>query len=119
MTITLITPEEHSRLIAISEEHPILIFNNVGHQYVDKRKFSEADWLAFNEVTELLKKTIKGFKVFNNFKTNNRTQELVVRFQYDWTADNDPTDRQNPFTGVGYLYVDELLNGFRNKEKQE
>lgn len=110
MTITLITPEQHALLLKIQQEHPILTFQNEGFEYIDKSKFSKEDENAFNEVTKILKGCIKGFEKFNNFRYNKKG-ELKVRFQYDWTIDD--VDSKISFTGVGYLLVDELLNGFK------
>ncbi len=39
-----------------------------------------------------------------------RKNRLVLRFHYNWTADEIPEAR--PFSGVGDRGVDELLNGF-------
>jgi hypothetical protein len=114
MTITLITPEQYERLLAIQQNHPVLTFQNEGYQYVNNDKFTQEDTEAFNEVNEMLKLHIKGFKIFNNFifSKHKDTKELHlrIRFQYDWTADDD--SNPVPFTGVGYLEVEELLKGF-------
>ncbi len=110
MTITLITPEQHALLVKLQEEHPILTLENKGYETINQSRFSEADKEAFNQVTEMLNKHIKGFSSFNNFK-HRKNGELVLRFQYCWTADE--INPSTSFTGVGYLLVDELLNGFR------
>lgn len=112
MTINLITEEEYNLLLEIQKEHPILTFQNQGYQYIDKSKFTEEDTNAFNKVTEILKNAIVGFSEFNNFRTT-KIGELEIRFQYNWSADSPGVS----FTGVGYLLVDELLNGFREKNE--
>lgn len=106
MTITLITQGEYDTLLSIQKNHPILTFQNDGFEYVDKRKFTESDWAAYKEVDAILRKCVKGFSKFFNFNLSKKG-ELRVRFDYRWDVS---------FTGVGYLYVDELLNGFRDKE---
>ena len=116
MTITLITPEEHAWLLFVQKEFPALTFENNGYQYIDKSKFTEEEKQKFNEVEAFLKKSIKGFHEFNNFKIRKNGQ-VVVRFQYSWTADEE--NPRTSFTGVGYIEVDELLNGFNKKDKDE
>lgn len=117
MKITLITKEEHARLLEIFNEYPKLTFQNEGYQYIKKSELTDDELVKFKEVETLLRKTILGFKGFNNFKIN-RTKEIEIRFQYDWTAD-DNTNGLVPFTGVGYILLDELLNGFKEKENEK
>ena len=105
MTIELITKREYNKLLHRQQKYPKLTFQNVGYQYVDKSKFSEEDAKAFNEVTEILRKSIKGFVEFNNFLIVNDT--IRVRFQYHYDAS---------FTGVGYLELEELYKGFKAQE---
>ena len=40
-----------------------------------------------------------------------------LRFQYDWNADYDGKGFVPPFTGVGYLLVEELFKGFKENWK--
>jgi len=110
MTINLITPEEYARLLQIQKDFPLLTFENNGYEYISKNKLSEEDKKAHEEVTDILKKSIVGFSEFNNFKTRFSVNKLAIRFQYDWTADVPTIER--PFTGVGYLLIEQLLNGF-------
>ena len=109
MTIELITKEQHATLLQIYKEHSNLTLQNNGYEYISSSKLTEADNQALDVVTAMLKKHITGFQEFNNFKID-RKNRLVLRFQYNWTAD-DPTN-SHPFSGVGYIGVDELLNGF-------
>lgn len=117
MIITLITQEQHDRIKEIKEKHPILTFENKGYDYINKNQFTEEDKKAFDEVTEILKNSIKGFSSFNNFR--DRNERIQIRLQYEWTYDEryDINGRKLPFngsifTGVGYIYLDELINGF-------
>lgn len=112
MQITLITQDEYDLLLQIQKEHSILTFQNKGYEYIDQSKFTDTDISAFHNVTKILGKAILGFKKFNNF-CHSKNNELRIRFQYNWTADGTSGI---PFDGVGYLFVDELLNGFREKE---
>ena len=113
MTINLITPEQYEFLKDMQEKYSSLTFQNVGYQYIDLRKLSEDDKQALKQIGTILRKAIVGFREFNNF-CHNENNELRVRFQYNYNADIE--NRGVPFTGVGYLYLDELLNGFRQKE---
>jgi hypothetical protein len=113
MTITLITQEQYDRIMEIQKSYPLLTFQNEGYEYPDKSKWDENHLNAFNEMTEILSKHIKGFYKFNNFKISKKGF-VRLRFQYDWTADME--DSRTHFTGVGYLEVDELLNGFHESE---
>lgn len=104
MKINLITSEEHKILSDIQKNNPILTFENKGYEYIDKSKFSDEDKIAFDKITEILKLHIIDFVEFNNFRI--RKNDIQIRFQYKY----DPS-----FTGVGYILLDELLNGFTNE----
>jgi hypothetical protein len=112
MTIELISKEQHEFLKKIQKEHPFLTFQNKGYQYIDKTKFTDEDKKAFDKVTTLLKKHITGFYEFNNFVISNKTKEINIRFQYNWTSDDE--DAKISFVGVGYITIDELMNGFND-----
>jgi len=111
MTIELISQIEFDTLLKIYETHPILTFQNVGYQYIDKSKFTESDKEAFNDVEKILRASILGFNEFNNFKLT-KNGEIGLRVQYDYSADDEGNSR--PFTGVGYIKLNELKNGFNN-----
>jgi len=111
MTITLITQEVYENLVEIYNKYPNLTLQNKGYEYIRKDNLNNEELTKLKEVETILKQVIKGFSSFSNFRTNNKTQELQIRFQYDYSADAEI--RTNPFIGVGYLYLEELLNGFR------
>lgn len=121
MTIFLIKKEEYETLKRIQEKYPILTFEQKeSFTYINKSKFTEDDKIAFGIVTDILKKAIVGFREFNNFCFTQKKKELRIRFQYDWSLNTDANgnivrDNGYPFTGVGYLFLDELLYGFREK----
>jgi len=115
MTIKLITKNEYDKLLSIQKEHPILTFQNNGFEYIDKSKFPKNDKKAFDFVSQLLHGHVEGFREFNNFKIR-KEGHIALRFQYDWTADSD--EEELPFVGVGYLEIDELLNGFKKIQKK-
>jgi len=112
MTITLIEQHEYDMLMETQAKFPNLTYQNEGYDKPDKTKWSKEDLKAFESCSAILSQSIKGFSEFNHFKMGNN--RVRVRFQYDWDADNE---KGRGFIGVGYLFVDELLNGFENKEE--
>lgn len=104
MTIELINKEQYNRLLLLQQQHPVLTYQNTGYDNFDKSKMNDSDKEAFSEVTEILKKAIKGFREFQNFRYSKKTNKLQIRFQYNYSPS---------FTGVGYLELQELLNGFK------
>ena len=121
MTITLITQEEYDKLLSIQKEFPALTFQNNGYEYLNMSKLTEIELEKFKEAESILKNSIKGFSKFNHFRIDKlketKQEVLVVRFQYNWTADDDYSKNPLPFTGVGYLEVEELFKGFRENWK--
>ena len=110
MTIELISRRTYNILMGIQKKYEKLTFQNVGYQYLNKTKFTEQDHKAFKLVQKILARHITGFKEFNHFRLTRKTEEVEVRFQYDWTADDE--DDSIPFRGVGYLKLTTLYNGF-------
>lgn len=104
MTIKLITKEQHERLLTIQRDVPNITFQNNGYEYIPSNKMGLKEMEAIEEVSDVLKGCIEGFRKFHNFKLR-ENGKLVVRIKYQWDSS---------FTGVGYVGVDELLNGFDN-----
>lgn len=113
MRIELISQEEFKILSDIQKNNPILTLENKGWETPDESLFTEDDKSALNTITEILRKSILGFRSFTNFKHSNDGR-IRLRFQYDWEADYEPHERKIGFTGVGYILLDELLNGFES-----
>jgi hypothetical protein len=111
MRIKLITPEEHAELIRIQAEHPNLTYQAKGYDTPDRSKWSEEYFVAHKNVSDILSKSVVGFHSFTNF-TVRKCGGMGIRFQYNYGAEYNTM----PFTGVGYLLIDELLNGFTNDE---
>lgn len=109
MEIELITQEDYEKISAICNDFPALILENKGYEYIPKSKLTEEEKNKIKEVEEILSKHITGFSNFSNFRLNN-TEKIQIRFQYDWTAHDRSLGI--PFTGVGYIFLDQLLNGF-------
>lgn len=106
MTIELLSQFEYDALLDIQKNFPALTFQNEGYQYIDRKKFSEEEKKADEDVTAILKKHIRNFIRFDNFRIREKTGEIVIRFQYVW----DP--EATGFTGVGYITLRELFKGF-------
>ena len=109
MKIELISSEQFDILSSIQQNHPILTFQNKGYDCFDKSKMADADREAFKQVEEMLGKHIKGFSSFQNFRLSKKTNEIELRFQYNYNYDGGLT-----FIGVGYITLRELRNGFEN-----
>lgn len=107
MRIELLTPQQYGRLMELYNNHPNLHLQNTGYEYLNQSKFDEKDKAAFEEVTEILKEHISGFEEFSNFRKGKKTDRPQIRFQYNWDYDSE-----GYFVGVGYIHIDELLNGF-------
>lgn len=107
MKITLATPEQHEKLWGIYNEYPGLTLQNKGYEYL--KNLTDEEMSKIKEVEEILKYVVHGFKKFNNFRISDKSKEIQVRLQYDYNYDNIGL----PFTGVGYIDIDELLNGFK------
>jgi len=107
MKIELISQEQLDRLLEIQKEHPLLTYQNNGYDYPDKTKWSEEDNTAFKEVQTILGNHIKGFYSLNHFRISKKG-EIEVRFQYNYGYDGI----RHTFSGVGYISLRELTNGF-------
>lgn len=112
MTINLITEKEHDQLLEIFEEFPKLTLQNKGYEYIGKNKLTEIEKTKITEIESILKRSIHGFSSFTNFKLDDKTQEIKIRLQYDYASDGG--NGAHHFIGVGYILLDELLNGFKN-----
>lgn len=110
MTITLITEDTYNTLVNLQKKHPVLTFQNVGYEYINKSKLNPEDLEVIASISVILSEAVKGFRKFFNFRLS-KEGEIEIRFDYNWSADAE--DHSLPFTGVGYLYLDELLTGFR------
>lgn len=107
MKINLITPEEHDQLLNIYKSFPALTLQNKGYECINKSKLTFEEKEALNTVSSILNNSVYGFSEFSNFKLD-KDGNVVVRLQYNWNYDSDIL----PFIGVGYILLDELLNGF-------
>ena len=110
MKIKAITNEEYDFLVKAQEQHPILTYQSKGYDTFDETLLSYEDKEAIEEVEKILKESITGFSSFTNF-TNVKVdgeEGVFIRLQYDYGAEDDTVR----FTGVGYVKIEELLNGF-------
>lgn len=107
MKITLISNEEYNVLVKLQLKYPVLTYQNKGYDYPDKTKWNTEETEVFKDIEEFLKEHITGFSSFNHF-TISKEEEIQLRFQYNYGA----SDNTMPFTGVGYLKLRELRDGF-------
>lgn len=110
MKIQLITPEQHENLLNIYKNYPALTLQNKGYEGINKDKLTDEEKGKIKEVEAVLNNHICGFSRFQNFKLSN-DNEVKLRFQYNYDYDSK---NNTGFTGVGYILLDELLNGFRD-----
>lgn len=112
MQIILCSKEIHDELRQIAAEHPELVFDNNGFEYL-KPEVREAKAAQINRVSEILKEHVLGFSKFFNFKPRKHDSlrgDLDLRFDYNWSAE---TLGMSPyFVGVGYLPIKALHLGF-------
>jgi hypothetical protein len=111
MKIELLNKEEYDFLKDKFENNKGLFIQNQGYECVIKSRLNEEDQKAFEEVENLLREKIVGFREFSNFRTNKKTGKIEIRIQYNWEWEEHV---DYGFTGVGYVLLDELLNGFKN-----
>jgi len=111
MTIELISQDTYKELCDIQAKYPVLTFQNVGYAEINRNWINEEEKQAEKRVNEILNSSIKGFRGFQNFNLSKKN-EVRIRFQYNYSEDTEGI----PFTGVVYLFIDELFNGFRQKE---
>lgn len=107
MKIELINQITYNKLLSIYTGFPSLTFQNKGYEYIPKFKLTDLDKEKILEVEQVLRQTIKGFSSFTNFRLFK--DEIQLRFDYNYNYDGIGL----PFIGVGYILLDELLNGFR------
>jgi len=108
MKITLISNDNFSKLLEIYNNNPILTLQNKGYEEIGLRnELTDTDKEQIKEVSTILREAIFGFSRFQNFRLN-KDNEIQLRFQYNWEIEGGV-----PFVGVGYILLDELLNGFR------
>lgn len=103
MEIKLIDNVIYNELLEIQKNYPVLTFQNKGYEYINISLFNDEEKEKYNRVHEILKNHIVDFVKFNNFLFPEKSDKVKIRCQYKYNES---------FTGVGYLFLDELLNGF-------
>lgn len=101
MTIKLISQDTYDELESLARDYPDLVFQNEGYEYL-KAEVTESRAVQISRISEILKDHVSGFVKFFNFK-NSREHGLVLRFDFLWAP---------WFTGVGYLPIAHLKDGF-------
>ena len=105
MRIELIPKEQYDTIIDIYNKYPKLTYMNRDYDGIDISALGEEEQTAHKEVSTILRAHIKGFSRFNHFRNINGRAQIRLQYNYNW-------DEGITFIGVGYLFVDELLNGF-------
>lgn len=95
------TNKYYNRLKEIQKTYPKLTFDNNGYEYIRKELNEHKD--VVEEISEILRNTIKGFVEFNNFKPR-KNGSFSVRCQYNWGAH----DNSRSFVGVGYFEIEQF-----------
>ena len=114
MKITLLTTEQHDQLLSIYEIYPELSLQNTGYEYINKSALTDEAKEAIKSIESILKDAIAGFSSFSNFRLN-KAGEIELRIQYNYSYEGGGV----PFTGVGYISLNELLNGFTVNQEGE
>lgn len=107
MRIQLISQADFNLIKDAFTQNEALVFQNNGYEYLNLRKLSSDDLKMHETISDILKKSISGFSSFNNLLYS-KEGERKLRFQYNYNYD----DNKGYFIGVGYILLDELLNGF-------
>lgn len=110
MKIELVSQQDYNKLMDIYTNYPNLSLQNKGYEGIDKESLTTEEREKILEVSSILKKSIYGFSSFQNFRINQKTRKPEIRLQYNYNYDGNGIS----FTGVGYILIDELLNGFEN-----
>ena len=109
MKIQLLNKSNYLELKNIFEKNKGLTFQNNGYEYINIQNLSNEDKESFYRVNQILKNHIVGFYRFNNFRLT-KNKNIQIRFQYNYGEE----DNTMYFVGVGYILLDELLNGFNS-----
>lgn len=107
MKIQLLTPGQHEALLSAYNNYPELFLQNDGYEYIGRNTISEPAKQELKKVESVLKDVICGFYEFSNF-CHSKDGQIRLRIQYNWNYDQDCAS----FSGVGYVLLTELLNGF-------
>lgn len=107
MKINQITNDEYNELNRLYVEFPALSLQNDGYQYINFEALNDVEKEAHARVAEILSKAVHGFSEFSNFR-HDLEGKPEIRLQYNYNYDNN----YPPFTGVGYILIDELFYGF-------
>lgn len=114
MKIELIMQEDYDILIDIYKNFLELFLQNKGYEGIDRSQLSFEAIEKDKIVNDVLRKSICGFSSFQNFRKDKKGN-AQIRLQYNYNYDG----KGLPFTGVGYILIDELLNGFKEKSNEK
>lgn len=98
--LRFITQEEYEMLKAFSQQERLQSNNKSNYYHAENME----DDLAVKAINTLLREVIEDFVSFSNFVKSN---PVSIRLQYEW---------DERFTGVGWVTIDELRDGFAVEE---
>jgi hypothetical protein len=91
------TNKYYYKLVLLQKRNPELTFNNNGYEYLSK-EIIEKHKSQIEEISNILKITVKDFIKFNNFKLR-KNGKFSVRCQCKYNVG---------FTGVIYFNIDDF-----------
>lgn len=107
--LRFLTEEEYIKLLELSNNSLLISDNKHNYYHADTQyglnplgKNPDVIW-----INSVLGQIIEDFVSFSNFLKDDTNR---IRFQYHWSPS---------FTGVGYINIEELKNGFKSKVKSE
>lgn len=87
-------------LVQIMGENPDLVFCNTGYEQLPS-EIVEANKAAIQRIETVLRRCVKGFVRFQNFKPR-KDNSVAVRYQVHY-------DDTGSFTGVAYTPLDDFV----------
>ena len=96
--------EDYYSLLFYQQNYPELTFDNNGYEYL-KAEIQESHKVIIDKISKILKRQVKGFSRFDNFKPRKDKNTFDVRCQYYWDIG---------FCGVGYFNIKEFKNYGKN-----
>lgn len=104
MKIELISKKEHAFLTEQANNPKFVQKSTKWGEYPSKYNFTKEDKENWDKIEQILRKSVVNFSKFHNFSPD-KNGEIRIRIDYAWDVH---------FTGVGYVLIDELLNGFKD-----
>ena len=104
--LQLLSQEDYDVIREFQKTNPVLTYNAKGFDTIPNKLLQDSDRSAISVIIRILKKTIGGFREFQNFRLT-KDGILQLRCRYNWTYGTDDL----PFIGVGYFALEDLKTG--------